>query len=284
MLNNTNYHTHSTFCDGTNTLREMAKAAFDAGVKVLGFSAHTAFPFASYWHMDTRNYKDYFYDVQLLKAEYEGKMEILNGIEAEYLPPVSYCSKKTYKNYAPDFVIGSVHYLTAQNIINGGCFTIDGPTSEVYDGVKTFFNGDGKKAVQAYFSIQRDMIQTCDFDIVGHIDLFRKRNAELHLFDENDSWYRNELKETAKIAGKSGKVVEINTGGMTRANMSSPYPSPDFLRLLKAENVPVTINSDSHDVSSIVSYFDNAVMAAKDAGYTALHHLSKGRWYTTDIV
>ncbi len=279
----TNYHTHSTFCDGTNTLQEMAKAAFESGIQILGFSGHTAYPFASFWHIDTRNYDAYVYEVEQLKKEYSGKMEILLGVEAEYFPPISFCTKNIYEKYSLDFMIGSVHYLSVQGKENGGCFTVDGPASEFYNGVQTYFCGNGKKAIQAYYSAQRDMIQHGDFDIIGHIDLVRKRNAELKFFDENDSWYRDELKETAKVVGKSGKVVEINTGGMARANLKTPYPSPDFLKLLKAEDVPITINSDSHSVDSIISHFDSAIAEAKEAGYTATHHLSNGKWQKCDI-
>ncbi len=279
MHNITNYHTHSTFCDGIHTVEEMAKAAFDAGVTILGFSGHMSFPFASFWHTDTRNYDAYIHDIEALKTEYEGKMEILLGVEAEHLPPISNCTKNTYKQFNLDFMIGSVHYLVAEDSLGGGCFTVDGPAKEFFEGIQTYFKGDGKKAIQAYFSAQRDMIQHGDFDIIGHIDLVRKRNAELKIFNESDSWYRNELKETAKVAGKSGKVVEINTGGMTRANMQTPYPSPDFLKLLKERDTPVTINSDSHSVNSIVSHFDTAIEIAKAAGYKATHYLSKGEWH-----
>ncbi len=279
----TNYHSHSTFCDGVNSLQDMAKAAYEQGVQIFGFSAHTAFPFASFWHMDTKKYEQYFHDVEALKKEYDGKMEILAGVEAEYLPPVSYCTKSTYAAYNPDYIIGSVHYLVSSGE-NGGCFTVDGPAQEFYSGVQTYFNGDGKKAIQAYFSAQRDMIQTCEFDIIGHIDLVRKRNSQLKFFDENDSWYRNELKETAKVAGKSGMVVEINTGGMERVKLETPYPSPDFLKLLKNQNVPITINSDTHSIDSIASHFDSAIKTAKEAGYTTTHHLSKGKWCESSIL
>ncbi len=284
MKNTTNYHTHSVFCDGNNSVQEMAKKAYDLGITTLGFSSHTAFPFASFWHMDVRNYDEYFHDIQELKKEYEGRMEILAGVEAEYLPPISYCDVKTYDFYKPDFIIGSVHYLVVQDKAANGCFTVDGPAQEFYKGIQMYFNGDGKKAIQAYFSTQREMIQNCSFDIIGHIDLVRKRNAELKIFSETDTWYRNEIKETAKIVGKTDKIVEINTGGMTRANMDSPYPSPDFLKLLHAEGVPVTINSDCHDANSIMEHFDSAIKVAREAGYTATHHLSKGKWHTSDIV
>ncbi len=279
----TNYHTHATFCDGNHSLQEMAKSAYNKGVSILGYSAHCIFPFASNWHMDTRNYQNYFYDVEQLKKEYSGKMEILSGIEADYFPPISFCDRKFYSEFSPDYIIGSVHYLINHDIKNGGCFTVDGATEEFENGVSQYFGGEGKKAVQLYYSTQREMISHCDFDIIGHIDLVRKRNNELNYFSENDSWYRNELKETAKVAGKSGKVVEINTGGMTRTKLAEPYPSLDFLKLLKAENVPVTICSDSHSIDSITDHFDTAVETAKKAGYTEIHYLSNGKWLSQTI-
>ncbi len=274
----TNYHTHSIYCDGLNTAAEMAKAAFEAGIEILGFSSHTAFPISSVWHMDTDKYDEYFYDINELKKQYEGKMEILVGVEAEHLPPVSHCTKATYKKWNIDYMIGSVHYVIKDNSVNGGCFTVDGPAEEFYNGVQTFFSGNGKKAIQAYFASQRAMIQNGDFDIVGHIDLVRKRNDVLKFFNENDSWYRKELKETAKVVAKNNKIVEVNTGGMARSNMKTPYPSPDFLKILNSYDVPITINSDSHSIDTIVAHYDIAVNTAKEAGYSTTHHLSNGRW------
>ena len=36
----TNYHTHSTFCDGKDTPEEMVKTAIEKGFDVIGFSGH----------------------------------------------------------------------------------------------------------------------------------------------------------------------------------------------------------------------------------------------------
>ena len=38
------YHTHTTFCDGKNTLAEMAAAAYAAGVRYYGVSCHSHTP------------------------------------------------------------------------------------------------------------------------------------------------------------------------------------------------------------------------------------------------
>ena len=279
----TNYHTHSTFCDGQNTLEEMAASAYQKGLSILGFSSHCISPFSSDWHMATEDYKNYFYDIEQLKKEYADKMEILAGIEADYFPPISYCNKEAYSQFKPDFIIGAVHYVINHDINNGGCFTVDGSSEEFANGVNTHFNGDGKKAVQLYYNSVREMVTNCNFDIIAHIDLVRKRNGDLNYFNETDTWYRDELKETAKAVGKSGKVLEINTGGMTRVKLAEPYPSLDFLQLLKAENVPITLGSDSHSIHTITDHFDVALENAKKAGYGELYYFSKGKWHSQAI-
>ena len=37
-------HTHSDFCDGKNTMEEMAEAAYRAGIRCFGFSGHSFVP------------------------------------------------------------------------------------------------------------------------------------------------------------------------------------------------------------------------------------------------
>ena len=40
-----NFHTHSVFCDGDNTLEEIATSAIEKGFTALGFSGHGFTPF-----------------------------------------------------------------------------------------------------------------------------------------------------------------------------------------------------------------------------------------------
>jgi len=286
MFIKTNYHTHCTFCDGKNTAEEMAQRGAELGLGVLGFSSHTAWPFGTKWHLQPRQYDTYLAEISRLKELYKGKMEILAGFEAEYIRGFALPEKSAYKEFKPDYLIGSVHYIFSENLKGAEVppyFTVDGSTEELLGGIKSHFGGDAKKAVQTYFAFERDMVQSCDFDIIGHADLIRKRNGELRFFDENDDWYRRELQETAKAIGKSGKVAEINTGGMSRAGLPSPYPSPYFLSLLKKYDIPLTLNSDSHEVRTLTDFFDAGIKAARDAGYDELWYLSAGSWKSQKI-
>ena len=41
----TNFHTHTTFCDGKNTAEEVVLSAIEKGFSAIGFSGHGYTPF-----------------------------------------------------------------------------------------------------------------------------------------------------------------------------------------------------------------------------------------------
>lgn len=273
-----NYHTHSVFCDGNSTLEEVAKSAFDCGIKYLGFSSHSAYPATTGCEMHPENFQKYKATIEELKKQFSGKMEVFFGFEADYLPPLSWPDYIYYKNFNPDYLIGSVHFVWNHDVPQNGTMTVDDETEKVKNGLENIFFGDGKKMVQTYFDHQRQMLKSCDFDIIGHIDLIRKRNAALKFFSETDSWYKNELQATAKEIAKAGVVVEINTGGMSRGAIDSPYPSLEFLKILKKLDVPILFSSDAHSSEHLVYGFDVAADLAKKAGYSERYYLTTTGW------
>lgn len=261
-----NFHTHTVYCDGKYTAALMAQAAYKKGFTHLGFSAHSMFPFAGKWHIPLEKIAEYKEEIYRLKEEYKDRMEIAFGFEADWFPPVTAPQKELYAEWAPDFIIGSVHYIATDK---GHC-SVDHRADRVKRGLDIVFGGDGKAFVKAYFAAERKMLETGGFDILGHADLVRKRNGELHFFDENEDWYRDELILTADAIAKAGVIVEVNTGGIYRGAIDDVYPSADFLTLLKERNVPVCINSDAHTTDGIDAAFDRAIEAVKNAGYTEL--------------
>ena len=75
-------HTHSAFCDGKNTMAEMAAAACAAGVRYYGFSGHAHTPVLTDQGMVMDNdLAAYRAEGLRLRREYAGRMDILLGIE-----------------------------------------------------------------------------------------------------------------------------------------------------------------------------------------------------------
>ncbi len=271
----TNYHTHCTFCDGKNTMEEMVQAAISSGFDILGFSSHAMTPFNDGWHIPADKYQEYCDTFRTLKAKYSDKIELYLGFEADYIKNLSSPDIKNYQEYNLDYTIGSVHYVLG-GTKQDGYFEADGRFETVKDRINTLYGGDTKSAVIRYFETEREMINKGGFTFLGHPDLIRKQNSTEVLFDETESWYKEQIDLTAKAIATSGICVEINTGGMARGYMSTPFPSPYFLSVLREFNVPVTINSDSHQCSTIDYGFIEAAEYAKKAGYKELMYLTSG--------
>lgn len=265
----TNYHTHTNFCDGNDSAEKMILSAIEKHFDILGFSSHSMFPHGSTWHISPKEHQQYFNQVRKLSKNYEEEIKVLCGLEADYIQSFSFDFKNQFLDFAPDYIIGSVHYIVNEE----GFFTIDDTAQNVEKGIIKLFNGNGKKAVCEYFSLQREMLKKGGFEILGHADIVRKRNGVLHFFNEKDSWYKNELKATTKEIAKAGVIVEINTGGIARKCIDDVYPSAEFLALLHQKGVPITISSDSHSSETLDFAFDKAINAARNAGYTECAYL-----------
>jgi histidinol-phosphatase (PHP family) len=73
-------------------------------------------------------------------------------------------------------------------------------------------------------------------------------------------------------------IVEINTGGMARKKVSTPYPSLWLLKEFHARKIPICINSDAHDTEHLVLYRNEAILLAQEAGYKNMTIITtKGR-------
>ena len=288
-----NLHTHSKFSDGRFTAEEMVISAIQCGFTVLGFSEHSIHPLnpsfyspEKSWHIFSENISAYAKEMQRLKKKYEAQIKLLTGFEADFFedntPGKSIGSTiplKSNFDFTPDFLIGSVHFVCNQK----GFYTVDYDPESVKAGLIKLYgdkNGkvDYKAAACEYFEAERKMLELGKFEILGHADLIKKNNPVLHFFDENESWYKEELKLTAKAAARAGVVAEINTGAIARGLLDDVYPSAQFLEYFKDEGVPICINSDAHFADKIDCAWDRATLAAKKAGYKELTYPVSGEF------
>lgn len=280
----TNFHTHSVYCDGKNTLEENVLSAIEKNIEILGFSSHSLFPsYCKGCGIKLDEFNNYCNEILSLKEKYSSKIDIRLGFEADFLPPFSFPSFNAYKDFNPEFLIGSVHFLYNGEDSLEKVMAVDDTPQMLLNGLKNIYGGNEKRLVGHYFSLEREMLSSCDFTIIAHADLIRKFNLVSPFFDENSSWYKNELKETASSIKKAGVIAEINTGAISRGWQKLPYPSEYFLTLLYEKNVPVMINSDSHDAKNIDFAFDEALQLAKKVGYKELVYPEKNSFIPVKI-
>ncbi|NCB31458.1 MAG: PHP domain-containing protein, partial [Clostridia bacterium] len=81
-----NLHTHTIYCDGVSTPREMAEAALANGFVSLGFSGHSYTPYDD-CGMSPAQALAYRQEVLALQREYAGRLEIFLGLENDAVAP-----------------------------------------------------------------------------------------------------------------------------------------------------------------------------------------------------
>lgn len=290
MIQKINLHTHTTFCDGKNTAEEMILSAISKGFTMLGFSGHCIHPLTSDfyktpdddWHMAANNIPVYAEQINALKEKYKNQISIFLGFEADYFEDSKIGSAipdfASYAQFNPDYLIGSVHFVNTAK----GFYTVDHTAENIKENLKLLYstpagNIDNKKAVCDYFEAERQMLKKGNFSILGHPDLIRKRNPVLNFFDEEESWYKEQVKLTVKEIQKAGVVAEINTGAIARGCMDDVYPSAFMLEQLFNAGVPVCVNSDSHNTETLDCAFDRACAIAKKTGYKELSYPIKDK-------
>ena len=248
----TNYHTHTTYCDGNNTLEEIVLSAIDSGMNAIGFSGHGYTPYDDSYCM--QNTEEYLNEITSLKEKYKSKIQIYAGIEEDSFHQIS---RKDF-----DYIIGSSHYFLKDGVYY--------PVDSDYDCFKEclkLFDYNVESLAENYYSAFCDYISRRKPDIVGHFDLITK-------FDEIDipRFFNNEnylavAKKYMSEAVKNDVIFEVNTGAISRGFRKDPYPHADLLHIIKRNNGKVILSSDSHSKDTLTSYFEDAKAILRHIGF-----------------
>ena len=249
----TNYHTHTIWCDGKDDPETVILSAIDKGFDEIGFSSHATYPDDSACTVPAAKLADYFADIRAQAAKYEDRIRVLCGVEADFIPGSTDPDRSRYAAFAPDYIIGSIHYVIAPD---GARVPVDHSPPLLRDGIDSHFRGDVEGYIRAYFAQEREMVTRFEFDVVGHPDLVRKFNVKHPYFDEGALWYREELVRTADAIAASGKLVEVNTGAISRGWLEDIYPAAPFRDLLRERGVKFILSSDSHAADTLDCAFD----------------------------
>jgi histidinol-phosphatase (PHP family) len=250
-------HTHSTMCDGKNTLAEMAAAACAAGVKYFGASGHSHTPMPEdegcVLPADMTAYRA---EVLRLREAYAGRMEVLLGIELDN------CADVTAEGF--DYWIGSVHRLSGPD---GRYYVVDWTAEALAacrDGV---FGGDGLAMAECYYR-EAGRMAAMGPTILGHIDLVAKFNRDGAFFDEADPRYRRAALEALQRADPASTLLEVNTGAMSRGYRDVPYPAPFLLEEWRRMGGRIILTADAHSAEHLTYGYRQAVRLAREAGFT----------------
>ena len=103
--------------------------------------------------------------------------------------------------------------------------------------------------------------------IIGHIELVMKFNEARDLFDDADPRYLGPALDCAEVAARSGRLVEINSGAISRGYRTQPYPSAAMLRRIAECGGRIIFTSDCHNSDYLDCNFEQSAELARACGF-----------------
>lgn len=248
------FHVHTTYCDGKDSPEDIVQAAIALGMKKLGFSGHSYTPFDEEPCMSQQNTRLYVQEIRRLKEKYRSQITILCGTECDYYSQID------TSDY--DYVIGSVHYIES----NGNFLHVDHTPDMLRQAIDTAFDTEPYALVERYYSLVADVQAKTHADVIGHFDLVAKFNAHSSFFDESSPRYVEPAFAALDTLLKSGKPFEINTGAVSRGYRPFAYPSLQFLKYIAQRKGTVILSSDSHSKNTLMFQFREYEALAESLG------------------
>lgn len=250
-----NLHTHTTFCDGKNTPREIVETAIEKGFSYIGFSGHGHTFFDESYCM--REEKKYIAEVRSLKEEYKDKIEILCGVERDFL-------SDDFENTF-DYEIASVHYIKA----GGKLYDVDNSIAVQKECIKNHFGNDPYSYAEEYYK----SVALLNGDIIGHFDLLTKFDRANEIFNPKEERYKKAALSALFSLIEKGCAFEVNTGAMARGYKDAPYPDLWLLEEIKKKGARVVITSDCHRREFLDYGYDFACEILTKLGFKELFNI-----------
>ena len=244
-------HVHTVYSDGENLPEEMVLAAIQKGMSEIGISDHSYTWFDESYCIRKDKIPEYKAEIARLREKYKDQIRVLCGVEQDYY------SEEPTDDY--DYVIGSVHYL----MVDGGIVFVDESPELFQQAIDTCFGGDVYAFAETYFETVADVVNKTRCDIIGHFDLFSKFNENLRtgeknlFFDPSDPRYVAAWKKAVDALLPTGKVFEINTGGMASGRKTDPYPSAEIQNYIRLNGGAFIYSSDAHRTENLCFRFES---------------------------
>jgi histidinol-phosphatase (PHP family) len=249
------YHVHTRWSDGTGSVEDVARWAAGIGLPEIAVAEHfTPHPGEGEdWWLRPEQLADYVADVRAAAARHDD-VRVLLGVEAEYVVGGEAELERHLSAWPFEVVVLGIH------VVDG--FVFDDPA----------LRGDPRwddpdELLIAYYRTARQAAEWGRFDILAHLDyigLWGHRPGPAVL---------PEIEAALDALAASGAALELNSD-----RFSDPagvmYPSVEILRSAHARGIPLTIDSDAHEVEHVGRALDEAIAHAAAAGYRHTLRLS----------
>ena len=232
----TDYHTHSTYSDGS-FLQWMVGAAEQAGFEAVGISDHCNVCPAPE-HVGRKKLMGFNLDETyhrrreaIESVRRRADIDVYDAVEMDFEIGAEAAIERFLSTAEFDYAIGSVHFLDGVNAHSTSHFSSKSRAAREAD-------------VEAYFEKLVALADSELFEIAAHPDLV-ERNPALRGLATREHYDR-----AAAAFADSRTVPELNAGRVLDEYGTLP-PAPEFLDALAERGVAVSVGTDSHQPETI---------------------------------
>jgi len=224
------YHMHTPLCKhAAGPMEAYVERGIELGLREIGFSDHNPLPnqLSQNVRMEEAELDYYVERVTELRFRYRGKIDVMLGLEMDYIEGLEDYLAKQIARYPWDYVIGSIHFLDT------ACREPSWPRP---------FTGDRHAHYARYFDRVRQLARSGLCDIIAHFDVAKRTG---HLPGEREA---EDVTRTLQEIKTAGICMEINTSGYRHSELPEPQPYPmlSIVEEALALGIPLTVNSDAH--------------------------------------
>jgi len=262
----TDYHMHTPLCQhAAGPMEAYIERGIELGLREIGFACHNPLPrgLGGDVRMKESELDYYVRRVTDLQFQYRGKIEVLLGLEMDYVEGLDDYLARQAAAYPWDYLIGSIHYLDPE------C---------AFCAWSRHLPFDAEEQYVRYFALLRKLATTGRCDIVSHFDIPRRSGNV-----PGPRGTEEAQRALAKIA-RAGLCLEINTSGYRHPDLPQPdsYPSLPVIERALALGIPLVVNSDAHAPDQVGLMFSDIekLLLRKGCRQLASFHQRKRESYS----
>ena len=255
-------HSHTPLCmhaDGEPT--EYAAVAEQRGLKGLIVTCHNpmANQFSARVRMREDQFDDYVNLVERTRQEWEGRVDVRLGLEADYFEGHEAYLEKQLQSADFHFVLGSVH-------------------PQIDEFREKYWLDDLHEVQRIYFRLLAQSAETGLFDSLAHPDLIKNFTSKM--------WQPDVIMDDICAAldriAATGVAMELNTSGVNKT-ISEMNPFPSMLVEMQKRGIPITRGADAHTPSRVADGYETAMQLLKKCGFTHVNYFTNRKRQEVEI-
>lgn len=270
-------HTHSYFClhgSGEESERFVLRA-IELGYTAYSITEHLPLPqellretpYSQEFKrsLEIREGLDsYIRELERLKKKYQDKIQLLIGVEMDFLPGHIEHSRYLLKEYGPylDDGLISVHIMRGA----GGWRCVDHSAEDFQEGLIKHYGSYEEAQLAYYYTVQEAL--EADFGPykpkrIGHLCICNKFQKVLNPEGLVGEKVVNRVSELLAFAGERGYSLDANVAGLFKKHCQEIYTPGWVVEIARKMGVELVYGSDAHAVSEVGRAYDRYLSLIK---------------------